>query len=312
MLHMLCAHAATVAWQELWPQNSQLTVWLIDPTPLQHSLVVTATNEWEKHINLRFVVTQNRPAASHIRIAFHSFDGSFLGRHSQLHDTQPTMLLGSLGSAQVSLAQKRRIVMHELGHAIGLEHEFRHPDWPFGYRWRAQQVARCEQLLTLDESTNCEQLMQPLPRKARHYTPFDAHSIMSYPISAKWLDDHNTDLIPSNTLTAIDKMVAAFAYPRTSATTAPESLAVAFVNYCQQAVKIEWFDTHKPRNGAQSLTLLAGAKSEWLTLDAPQLKIKAETISGDFRWHSYDSSQFLTFINQDWLQQGYEIPFYCN
>lgn len=185
----------------LWPNGSRLKVCFTQPASADlRARIATEAREWEKWANLHFDFAGGDGQCSaqgteDIRIGFSQpGSSSLIGRMSHMTTARTTMNLGQFDDPKSAAAQDpatfRRIVLHEFGHAIGLEHEFQSPtakcsdglDWEKAraayathMKWSARQVD--DNLRTIDDS------WRP-PEERLRTTAFDRASIMQYSLPA--------------------------------------------------------------------------------------------------------------------------------
>jgi hypothetical protein len=313
-------HAAVLNADTLWPVGSRIKVWLLDGDPVAHRLVQSTAVKWSQYGNISFEFYTKRPKqGSHIRVSFTGYDGSMIGVQPLSDDTEPTMRLPSVVHPKVSLDYKKRIILHEFGHLLGFEHEFRHPHWPFGQSWLKQQMIRCQELLAEShESTasqrRCQQVNQPLSPEQALWLPFDDTSIMNYPVDAQWLDNRDFPIPLTLTLSQWDKLAMGLVYPFT---TESNNSPVRFYNQCHEPVVVHWKKSvreHSLSVGLQQITLGYLQRSEPLELaESSVLSFYAYDRTGRYHWRSTDKSQPLVDLNLKFKPRGERrVTFYCD
>lgn len=158
-----------------------LRVRFLNGTPAQHAEVLEYARMWCEHAALEF--DQSDAYDAQIRVSFAPGHGnwSYVGTdavHPNIGFAQASMNLVDIDPGTV---------LHEFGHALGLEHEHQHPDTPLQLNrqqilvemtqppnsWSVEQVDRN----ILDRFTSADVTV----------TPFDPASIMAYGIPQSWL-----------------------------------------------------------------------------------------------------------------------------
>jgi hypothetical protein len=172
------------AWAQpakFWPQKATLRVNFLTGTQKQKAEAWKRFQVIDSYINLTFVQTTG-PAE--IRVRFdRKGHWSWMGTDARtVKASEPTMNLqlkaGWLGDMR---AEWDRVALHEVCHAIGLEHEHQSPDATF--RWNKEAVyARYGAEQGWSRQQIDEQVINR-PRPQRYLsTGFDAQSLMLYPI----------------------------------------------------------------------------------------------------------------------------------
>lgn len=207
--------AAVLAKKSLWPQDKTLNVVFLDGTSAQKALVKTVAPKWVEGIRLHLVFFDyltEAPNRTHIRVSFQSGTGSVLGDHGDYLAKTPTLMLDELNYYDLDNSMAQRYVLHEFGHALGFEHEFRNPDWPYGFESIKAHIDRCiPRLLELEYSrqqaqSRCEYLNLPLPKENTLTTAYDIHSIMNYPQTIILSDQSIIEIKASTKLSILDKL----------------------------------------------------------------------------------------------------------
>lgn len=186
--------AAVLVKDKMWPKNSQLNVVFLDGTAKQKALVKKVAPDWLKNSSLRFKFfddIKKAPLKTHIRISFKYSTGSILGNHGDFLSREPTLQLDKLNQKDLPENYARRWILHEFGHALGFEHEYRNPNWPYGDAPIEAQIQACfPTMLKLDYSQSdaqkkCREINQILKKSSTESTVYDEYSIMNYPMEIK-------------------------------------------------------------------------------------------------------------------------------
>jgi TPR repeat protein len=208
---------------KVWRQR-ELRIAFMNGDPRLIERVVNVADEWTRHAGLRFIY--NPPGNTHLRIRF--VDQPAGGGTSHVgtdNDRVPqsfyTMTLGlSLVSSDRDL---RRLVLHEFGHALGLEHEHQNPGEPIP--WDEEAVyAHAARAWGWSRGQAQFNIIRRVAAERAQFTAFDRHSIMAYGMAATLRRDRVA--IPWNfTLSDFDKTFIGMLYPganRASAATSFE------------------------------------------------------------------------------------------
>ena len=184
-------HAAALT-AAIWDRPASgpvnLNVVFLDGHPTVQDLVRQAVTAWEGCANIRFhFLGPERFADAHIRITMppSRVFQSYLGCQSLMFDRRvPSMTLGFTDDVLASLAEVRRLVLHEFGHALGLIHEHQNPNG--GLQFRIPEVYQYFwQTQHWDQQTVQEQIITPATMsELKNAVAFDPDSIMLYSFPA--------------------------------------------------------------------------------------------------------------------------------
>lgn len=208
-------HRAETVWTV-----SLLNVCFLDGTKTQHAAVQLQAPAWSDYANIKFVFGTT-PAKSHIRITFHGPSGyshSSIGTDAlSIAQKSPTMQLSQL-TPNLPQSKWRGVILHEFGHALGLEHELENPACPIKLdpsapvHWLTQNVYDYFDPYGLTPEDVNQQVFAQFSESTDH-TPFDAQSIMIYPILKGWASNgyvHDMNVELSDT----DKVFISSMYPK--------------------------------------------------------------------------------------------------
>lgn len=169
---------------KLWPKHRWLTISFVDnpPEALQDAIELLIW-QWDPHVSLVFGVSKD--ADADIRISTNtSQNSSTIGTDAlTIEAGKPTMHIG----LKPSDPDFKVTVLHEFGHALGLEHEHQHPHanipWnkPKVYKAYAAQFGWSKELVD-------DQLFTPKGTGSLRNAPYDKTSIMHYPIDKEFTD----------------------------------------------------------------------------------------------------------------------------
>jgi hypothetical protein len=214
---------------KVWDVAATIKICFLDGKPTARKHVAEVGSEWTKFANLKFdfgdLVSPRTclgDGSENIKISFHAqnpYGGywSYVGKDSNKYS--PSMNLQDLDAEPSVLPEKEidRIIWHEFGHAIGLEHEHQSPeahcadeiDWvaanEYYHRccsWTQTQVK--DNLSTMVASTRFR------------VTPYDPKSIMHYALPASiFRDGRNSRCFTQTnyTLSVSDKEAIGITYP---------------------------------------------------------------------------------------------------
>lgn len=187
-------------------------------TDKQKELTKDSINKWAPHINLKLEFVDGPDGD--IRIAANNQTGghSAIGRQANdIPKSEPTMVIGFGGENDNYTAGT---IMHEFGHALGLQHEHQHPDNTLDFDRERVYQEYAKHGLTREETDAF--VLNPLNRENLIFLGYDKDSIMNYGFAEGTI--RNRGAIPrGNDLSKGDKEFAEFIYPKSKIETSDQS-----------------------------------------------------------------------------------------
>lgn len=207
--------AAVLVKDKMWPRHSTLNVVFLDGTSRQHQLVKDYAPLWTNGSSLKlkfFDGFKQAPKHTHIRVSFKFHTGSVLGNHGELESRDPTLQLSELNDKNLPINFARRLILHEFGHALGFEHEYRNPRWPYGVAAIQTQIEECFPRLVKigyddkEARTRCIEINETLESSQVNSTTYDEFSIMNYPQKIRLKDSSLKHIKTRFKLSILDKL----------------------------------------------------------------------------------------------------------
>ncbi|HEF4758485.1 TPA: peptidase M12 [Pseudomonas putida] len=182
---------------KFWAQHRTLKIAIFSKDQAFITLIKSAINLWTPHINLNIEFVENTETAD-IRI---STDKSLNGHWSTIGTDAlampanvPTMHFDLVNWAYTSHVWTG-IILHEFGHALGLEHEHQHPDADID--WNTHSVyEECKKNEGWSQEKTHYNIFRKLKKSKSTSAPYDQKSIMHYCFSEKFI--WNKKAIPFN------------------------------------------------------------------------------------------------------------------
>jgi hypothetical protein len=194
----------------IWENIEVLLVKFLGGTESIQKRVEMSAKEWENHANIKFCFVSDGNA--HIRVSFDQKIGSHskVGRAALLvMGNEPTMNLAVTDSTP--LAELKRQVLHEFGHALGCIHEHCSPGADI--QWNVEEVYSYYKKKGWDKLKVDQNIFQKYSLERTKYSKFDPESIMAYRIPGSLTETGFS--IPYNCeLSARDKKFIAKMYPK--------------------------------------------------------------------------------------------------
>lgn len=217
------SHSAVLVKEKRWHNHSTLNVVFLNGKPDLHDKIKMLAPLWLEGTSLKFRFFDSldtAPDETHIRISFTSHNGSRLGDHGEYKSSFATMNLVDLMSQDISERSIQRIILHEFGHALGFEHEYRNSNWPYGQHviqtFTEECIPRMRQIEQDAEiaEQRCQDINQSISKKLALTTAYDERSIMNYPASFALENGFTKKIEATYTLSILDKHAIKSWYPQ--------------------------------------------------------------------------------------------------
>ena len=220
---------AVVNAYQLWQAGGTLQVCFMAATQSVRQFFVDTEREWEKYANIHWDFGSSpsfrncdgrRP--SHIRISFENTgDWSLVGTASIQKNVlnQASLNIGQASAGDTALVNRQQLrgtILHEVGHALGLEHEHQSPNDPCisQIKWTIVYAELGEPPNNWDKA-KVDQNLGSLTKLGRlRLTAYDPGSIMHYAFPAEWFSNPACAVGPNYELSQTDQEEIGKAYPK--------------------------------------------------------------------------------------------------
>lgn len=217
--------AAVIAKDKRWNNPSELQVVFLNGSPKLRALVKRIAPEWVEESGLTFRFfddPKNAPQNTHIRISFLAHSGSRLGNHGDYTGRFSTMNLAGLVQVNRSEEMQKRLILHEFGHALGLEHEYRNRHWPYGQNAQKAIIEDCQPQMIgigyspVEAAKHCVEINSTLDKQHAISTAYDERSIMNYPLEFRLKKGSIKTIKAATELSLLDRYAIQRFYPKQS------------------------------------------------------------------------------------------------
>jgi len=297
----------------LWPVGATLNVSFADGSIEARKAVAEIAADWAKHANLKLAFfVDSEPPVSHVRVKFDDPNcNSALGTSSQfmIDSGDASMRLCHIDH-QVGTEWFQRVVLHEFGHALGIEHEHQSPkskfEWnkPFVYEYYAK-TANWDQFMV------DHWIFRKIDPASSDASEYDPDSVMQYSFPAEFTKN-GTAILGGFELSATDKAHVAKIYPGAKPNPKPSSkptkfyermiavrndtnepLDVQLVHESKDAGKWSWAPAADPA-AAPAIRLAAGEERK---LPGPpsgrRVKLVAKSTDGKKLWSKHKAKPIV-------------------
>ena len=203
--------------QRLWPPDKRyLKVRFVNGEPPQWRYVENIVTEHyhviRMHLRFEFL-KETTTVPSDIRIRFTDYSASYVGRVAEKHPGEPTMWLdvrSSILSDKLAREKMQADILHEFGHALGMEHEHRHPYCEIDWNYRNLQGRNGWSLERVHAN------YKKIKSRDLSLTSYDTKSIMHYPIHRGDTKEKDKRLSLNSVLSEGDRSFLESMYPAKS------------------------------------------------------------------------------------------------
>lgn len=196
--------------RKLWENGQRLRVLFLDGSAAQVSRVTTLAKEWEKYGNIYFDFVESPPAD--IRVTFKDKGNhATLGTDALFRPDQRMHTL-SLSALSFDQATSNVTILHEFGHALGIEHEHLSPVSTLELD-REKILRDCFFRYGLKREVCEHAIFQELDRDGVTAFDFDPHSVMGYDFHESHYKEDSLRIMPIGGLSLGDKLGIATVYP---------------------------------------------------------------------------------------------------
>lgn len=302
--------AAVFERQYRWPAGATLKIGFLDGHRAAREAVAHVAREWTDHANLELQFWLDAPPQeADILISFDATGcSSAVGTSSRYYTEtgQASMrlchkdqLIGPVFDPSVIPDEMKRVVLHELGHALGLHHEHQNPRASID--WNEQAVYEYYAIYNgWDRQQVDFNLFRQIAPHAVDTSQYDPDSVMHYFFPPQFTTN-GVSYGGSRQLSALDKEHIAKFYPRDTdvkvrrrferkiavRNDTASALDVQLVHERRSSGKSSWKPSTKPL-AAPSVRIAAGAERTFEG-QGQRVKLVARTPDGSASWSEWAS-----------------------
>ncbi len=195
-----------------WRNGRTLRVRFLSGSPEVINRIKPYFLQWSEYANIKFEFVDTDPAEIRVAVTNSGRSWSYLGTDALARETGPTMEFGWLDSGDPE-TEYSRVVLHEVGHALGMPHEHQHPR--NGIPWDKEAVYRYYggPPNNWSKETIDHNLFRKYSETITQFSNFDKKSIMLYAIpneltQGDWYAPWNREL------SSTDKTFVGEQYPK--------------------------------------------------------------------------------------------------
>lgn len=215
--HALSSSKLVAAKNKLWKNGIKLNVVFLNGSEQYRSEVMTFAPMWTKYANVSFSFFKHKSEVpkneiTHVLISFGSKgNNSKVGTDSLLYSFFGQVTLNFSFELEEDLHRRRRIILHEFGHILGLHHEHQNVLRNFSYN-EEKLLKYCHIINGWDEDYCRESFMKIYEGKDIYFSNYDPHSIMHYLIHPS-LTKEKLTFRDNRSLSLADKLEISSLYP---------------------------------------------------------------------------------------------------
>lgn len=195
--------------ESLYWKKNVLRVLFLDGSETQKNKVREYAAEWSKYANMKFKFVET--GASDIRISFKKGGSwSYIGTSAAKHLKQATMNFGWFDENTTD-EEFKRVILHEVGHALGLVHEHQSPNATI--KWNKSVVIKYyKDNFGWSANSVRANIFTKYSENQVNASDYDPESIMHYHIEEDWtIDDFSVGW--NAELSRFDKSFIGQVYP---------------------------------------------------------------------------------------------------
>lgn len=253
---------AVASSDKYWGVGARLRVKFINGSAAQKAKVMQYAQQWEQYANLSFRQSNDRHSEIRIKFNNNSVNKSEIGSGSRSLGEEflqtfgydnPSMHLDITGESETRI---RRVVLHEFGHAIGLQHEHQHPK--NGIDWNKNAVYAAYAAYGWSRDDINKNIFKALSRSNTQYCAYDPNSIMHYDISAAWTND-GYSVNGSTNLSGMDKAFIQSRYPFQGRRGAVDCFGSCLVDHLEIVNEVDENEHYKTTFGLEANSKISAA-----------------------------------------------------